>query len=113
MADIQMMVHFTGLDYVLNECITLLGARESDYAGSDVDYLELNNKEVTEQQEKEKGSESADVIAENEVQDEDLGDQEPNIGKISFVSCATGSSHLKCDTSTNQGNLLLGLMIVT
>jgi hypothetical protein len=73
--------------------------------------MELNNKEVTEQQEKEKGSESADVIAENEEQDEDLGDQEPNIGKISFVSCATGSSHPKSDTSTNKGNLLLRLMI--
>ncbi|XP_023710608.1 C-Jun-amino-terminal kinase-interacting protein 4 isoform X5 [Cryptotermes secundus] len=78
------------------------GAQESDYTRSDVDYVELNNKEVTEQQEKEKGSESANVIAGNEEQDEDLGDQESNIGKISFVSCATGSSHPKSDTSTNK-----------
>jgi hypothetical protein len=73
--------------------------------------VELNNKEVTEQQEKEKGIENADVIVENEVQDEDVSDQEPSIGKISFVSCATGSSNPKSDTSTNKGNLLLRLMI--
>lgn len=78
------------------------GARESDYAPSDVDCVELNNKEVTEQQEKERGIEDDDVIAENEVQDEDFGDQEPTIGKITFVSCATGSSYPTSDTSTNK-----------
>lgn len=107
-----MIVLFILLDCLLNYYITPLGAQESDYSGSDVDYVELNNKEVTEQQEKEKGSESADVIVENEVLDEDVGEQEPNIGKISFVSCATGSSHPKSDTSTNKGNLLLRLMII-
>jgi hypothetical protein len=84
-----------------------LGAQESDYAGSDVDCVELNNKEVTEQQEKEKGMEGADVIAEDEVKDEDLRDQESNIGKISFVSCATGSSHPTHDSSISKGNFNL------
>lgn len=56
---------------------------------------------MTEQQEKE----VADVTAENEVQDADLGDHEPNIGKISSVSCATGSSHPTSDVSTNRGML--------
>jgi hypothetical protein len=69
--------------------------------------VELNNKEVTEQQEKEKGIEDDDVIAENAVQDEDFGDQEATIGKITFVSCATGSSYPAGDTSTNIGNLLV------
>jgi hypothetical protein len=90
-------------------CVILLGARESDYAPSDVDFVELNNKEVTEQQEKEKGIEGDDVITENEVQDEDFDDQEPTIGKITFVSCATGSSYPTSDTSTNKGNLLVQL----
>lgn len=80
-------------------CITFLGAQESDYSESDV---ELNNKEMTEQQEKE----VADVTAENEVQDADSGDHETNIGKISFVSCATGSSHPASDVSTNRGMLV-------
>lgn len=54
---------------------------------------------MTEQQEKE----VTDVIAENEIQDADLGDHEPEIGKISLVSCATGSSHPASDVSTNKG----------
>ena len=72
-----------------------------------MDFIELNNKEVTEQQEKEKGFEDDEVIAEIEVQDEDFGDQEPTIGKITFVSCATGSSYAASDTSTNKGNVLV------
>lgn len=74
-----------------------------------MDFVELNNKEVTEQQEKEKGIEGEDDIAENEVQDEDFSDQEPTIGKITFVSCATGSSYPTSDTSTNKGNVLVSL----
>lgn len=74
-----------------------------------MDFVELNNKEVTEQQEKEKGIEGEDDITENEVQDEDFGDQEPTIGKITFVSCATGSSYPTSDTSTNKGNVLVRL----
>lgn len=74
-----------------------------------MDFVELNNKEVTEQQEKEKGIEGEDDIAENELQDEDFGDQEPTIGKITFVSCAAGSSYPTGDTSTNKGNVLVRL----
>lgn len=72
-----------------------------------MDFIELNNKEVTEQQEKEKGLEGEDDIDENEVQDEDFGDQESTIGKITFVSCATGSSYPTSDTSTNKGSVLV------
>ena len=69
---------------------------------TDLDYVEPNNKEVTEQQEKEKETESADSAAVTAVlQDED--EQEPNIGKITFVSCATGSNHPVTDSSTNKG----------
>ncbi|KDR19135.1 JNK-interacting protein 3 isoform X3 [Zootermopsis nevadensis] len=71
------------------------GAQEGDYSESD---MEVNNKEMTEQQEKEVSC----VSAENEVEDADSGDHEPNIGKISFVSCATGSSHPTSDASTNR-----------
>lgn len=74
-----------------------------------MDFIELNNKEVTEQQEKEKGIEGEGDIAENEVRDEDFGDQEPTIGKITFVSCATGSSYPTSETSTNKGDVLLRL----
>lgn len=74
-----------------------------------MDFIELNNKDVTEQQEKEKGIEGEGDIAENEVRDEDFGDQEPTIGKITVVSCATGSSYPTSETSTNKGNVLLRL----
>ncbi|XP_069688441.1 JNK-interacting protein 3 isoform X4 [Periplaneta americana] len=80
------------------------GARESDYASSDTDYTELNNKEVTEQQEKEKEktNEETEVIVDGEAQEDDPGEQEGDIGNISFVSCATGSSHPTSDSSTNK-----------
>ncbi|PSN35217.1 hypothetical protein C0J52_16889 [Blattella germanica] len=79
------------------------GARESDYVASEMDYVEPNNKDVTEQQEKERVLESADSLAETEVLQEEDGEPESDIGKISFVSCATGSNHPTTDTSTNRG----------
>jgi len=72
-----------------------------------VDFVELNNKEVTEQQEKEKEIEGEDDVDENEVRDDDFSDQEPTIGKITFVSCGAGSSYPTSDTSTNKGNVLI------
>ncbi|KAJ9578644.1 hypothetical protein L9F63_005134, partial [Diploptera punctata] len=76
-------------------------ARESDYAVTDMDYVEPNNKEVTEQQEKEKEIENADSLTETQVLQDEEGDEEPDIGKITFVSCATGSNH-PTEDSTNK-----------
>nr|CAD7444840.1 unnamed protein product [Timema bartmani] len=65
------------------------GAKESDYLGID----EPNNKEATELQEQENISQNdAESEKDNEEnREEGDGDAQPNIGKITFVSCVTGS----------------------
>lgn len=62
------------------------GAKESDYVSNEE---ELNNKIVLEQteQEKDKKTDNSD----NQELEEGDPDNEVNIGKITFVSCATGS----------------------
>nr|CAD7572232.1 unnamed protein product [Timema californicum] len=65
------------------------GAKEIDYLGLD----EPNNKEATELEEQEHGSlKDAESEKDNEEnREEGDGDVQPDIGKITFVSCVTGS----------------------
>nr|CAD7260769.1 unnamed protein product [Timema shepardi] len=66
-----------------------IGAKEIDYLGLD----EPNNKEATELEEQEHGSlKDAESEKDNEEnREEGDGDVQPDIGKITFVSCVTGS----------------------
>ncbi|XP_066992949.2 C-Jun-amino-terminal kinase-interacting protein 4 isoform X7 [Anabrus simplex] len=62
------------------------GAKESDYVVND----DLNNKIILEQTEQDNKQENEEETDNQDMEDGE-GDKEPNIGKISFVSCATGS----------------------
>ncbi|KAK7861989.1 hypothetical protein R5R35_013536 [Gryllus longicercus] len=78
------------------------GAKESDYLSTDE---ELNNKIILEQTEQEKDV-KVDQADNQESEDGD-GDNDVNIGKITFVSCATGSEAPdQLPNSSNKDSLL-------
>ncbi|XP_049784106.1 C-Jun-amino-terminal kinase-interacting protein 4 isoform X5 [Schistocerca cancellata] len=79
------------------------GARETDYVNGD----EINNKEASELQE-ENNRETEEKSEENHENEECETENEPNIGKITLVSCATGSEAPEqvANSSSNKDSLI-------